>query len=251
MFFKTRKTETMKLPDSRNTIFLPLAGTQISYELHISLRARHLRLEIRSETGLRVIAPQNMPPEKVIEFIVKKENWILKHLCRTQQPLPKNLSDGETVLYKGRFHKIRAKIVPGADFSVQLNDTTFDVRLPRASEASLHTALSVWFRRQAKAQIVRETHRLAQEFGLKIGRVSIRSQKTRWGSCSSKRNLNFNWRLLMAPEEVLRYVIIHELTHVNEMSHSGRFWSLMAVRCPQYRQHRKWLKENEPVMRQI
>lgn len=80
--------------------------------------------------------------------------------------------------------------------------------------------------------------------GVQAGQIRIKDQKTRWGSCSSKGNINLNWRLILAPEEVMDYVIIHELCHLKEMNHSKAFWELVEQICPDYREQKRWLKEN-------
>ncbi|MFA6318450.1 MAG: M48 family metallopeptidase [Elusimicrobiota bacterium] len=82
------------------------------------------------------------------------------------------------------------------------------------------------------------------KMGLRYERVRIKNQSTRWASCSRKGNLNFNWRLLWAPPEVLDYVVVHELCHLVEMNHSKRFWAQVAVWCPDYKRHRKWLRDH-------
>ncbi len=84
----------------------------------------------------------------------------------------------------------------------------------------------------------------AEKIGVDYGRVTIRNQKTRWGSCSAKGNLNFNCLLMLAPEDVLDYVVIHELCHRKEMNHSPRFWSEVAKIMPDYKNSKIWLKEN-------
>jgi predicted metal-dependent hydrolase len=81
--------------------------------------------------------------------------------------------------------------------------------------------------------------------GISYQRIAIRGQKTRWGSCSRKKNLSFNWKLIMAPGSVVEYVIIHELLHLKEMNHSKRFWELVARYCPGWRENKKWLKQHE------
>ena len=86
--------------------------------------------------------------------------------------------------------------------------------------------------------------RFAQQLGVSYGRITIRSQRTRWGSCSAKGNLNFNCLLMLCPEEVQDYVVIHELCHRKEMNHSTAFWAEVERHCPDYRIHRKWLKDN-------
>ena len=88
----------------------------------------------------------------------------------------------------------------------------------------------------------------AQQMGVSYGRITIRSQRTRWGSCSPKGNLNFNCLLMLAPAEVQDYVVIHELCHRKEMNHSSQFWAEVEKVCPDYRVHRKWLKDNGSIL---
>ena len=95
----------------------------------------------------------------------------------------------------------------------------------------------------AKERIPRRVAYFAQRMGVTYGRITIREQKTRWGSCSSKGNLNFNWKLVLMPDEVLDYVVVHELAHRFEMNHSDRFWAIVAEVLPDYRERRRKLKE--------
>ena len=93
--------------------------------------------------------------------------------------------------------------------------------------------------------IKKRADELCSLLGVTYGRLSIRRAKTRWGSCSRKGNLNFNWKLMMAPEPVIDYVIIHELAHLKEMNHSKNFWKVVAEHCPQWRKRKKWLRDHE------
>ena len=97
---------------------------------------------------------------------------------------------------------------------------------------------------RAKQYIPQRVEYWAEIIGVKYNSVSIRAQKTRWGSCSSRGNLNFNWRLLLMPERVMDYVIVHELAHRREMNHSAAFWQIVETYLPDYRERRQWLKEN-------
>ena len=101
-----------------------------------------------------------------------------------------------------------------------------------------------WLVDMAKEDLPPRVARLAAQMGISYGRITVRSQHTRWGSCSAQGNLNFNCLLMLCPEEVRDYVVIHELCHRLEMNHSVRFWAEMAKWCPDYARHRKWLKEN-------
>ena len=112
------------------------------------------------------------------------------------------------------------------------------------SLAPLTQAELLWLADSAKADLTERTCRLAAQAGVDFGRVTIRSQRTRWGSCSSKGNLNFNCLLMLCPEPVRDYVVIHELCHRIHMDHSAAFWAEVEKLCPDYRLHRRWLKEN-------
>jgi len=97
-------------------------------------------------------------------------------------------------------------------------------------------------KKTAKKSLVERVHNIAEKYHFQVGRISIRSQKTRWGSCSSKGNLSFNYNLLRFGKEIVDYVIIHELCHIKEMNHSEKFWKLVEKFCPDYRRYRKELK---------
>jgi len=115
----------------------------------------------------------------------------------------------------------------------------------RPGNGRLNIALERWYRMQAAELMKKKVDELSARLGISYTRLTIRGQKTRWGSCSRKGNLSFNWKLLMAPEPVIDYVIIHELTHLREMNHARRFWQLVAEQCPHWRKHRKWLRDFE------
>ncbi len=105
-----------------------------------------------------------------------------------------------------------------------------------------------YYRRKARQKIKERLYFFSQLYDLKYNQVYIRDQKTRWGSCSSKKNLNFNWRLILAPAEVLDYVVVHELCHLKHMNHSRAFWQLVSKQCPDFNQPKKWLKENHYLL---
>ena len=98
--------------------------------------------------------------------------------------------------------------------------------------------------KQAAQILPSKVQHFAAEIGVSYGRITIRSQRTRWGSCSAKGNLNFNCLLMLCPEEVQNYVVVHELCHRKEMNHSAAFWAEVEKYCSDYKLHRKWLKEN-------
>lgn len=104
--------------------------------------------------------------------------------------------------------------------------------------------LEKWYRKEAAEVLCEKAAEFAGYLSVSFKELHIKDQKSRWGSCSSRGSLNFNWRILMAPEPVCDYVVIHELCHLRHMNHSADFWQLVAAFCPDYKQYRKWLREN-------
>jgi predicted metal-dependent hydrolase len=226
-----------------------LAGRAVPYTLTISNRARHPRLIIAPGTGLRVVTPLGYDRNRLISFILRRESWILKHLARMaalpaapgpDTPLP------DQIPFLGTLCAVETRIVPGRRTGVQHEGDTFTVTVPEAAAA--RPALEGWLREAARFSITTQTQRRAMEMSLTYGRLAIRDQKTRWGSCSRAGNLNFNWRLVLAPPAVLDYVVVHELAHRVELNHSVHFWRVVARFCPTMDEHRAWLRTHSATL---
>jgi predicted metal-dependent hydrolase len=114
---------------------------------------------------------------------------------------------------------------------------------------ALRDAVERWYRRDAREEIGRRLDAAAARAGTPYTKLSIRSQRTRWASCSSSGAMSFNWRLLLAPEEILDYVVEHEVAHLAIHDHSERFWALLGSRCPDYAEHERWLRRNGQTLR--
>jgi len=224
-----------------------LDGRTVSYVVKRSARARNIRLEIRRGQGLVVVIPRVCPVGRVAEVLKAKKRWILRNLARQSQLLPqlcgRGIKFGDVVSYLGR----PLMVVAGKNRGVAC------ARLERnrlvvngvSSGGEIGPVLEQWYRVQAASLILERVGKWGTELGVNPGKVTIRGQRTRWGSCSRKGNLSFNWKLVMAPEAVIDYVVIHELAHLKEMNHSKRFWRLVAQHCPECRYCRKWLRTHE------
>ncbi len=119
------------------------------------------------------------------------------------------------------------------------------------SNSSHKDILMLWLKKESKSFILRRAKAFAASYNFKFQKVAIRDQSTRWGSCSSQGNLNFNWRLYLAPVEILDYVIIHELSHTKQMNHSSKFWSIVEEILPDYKQRRKTLRDIEKYLKKV
>lgn len=227
---------------------ITLDGRVIWYTVKRSSRARNARLEVRPETGLTVIIPRSFDAKGVPDLLNAKHNWILANLSKWSGPRPlpagRELEGGDTVPYLGCALRIVEQRDPTRGFTVKLEPGRLLVDLDRG-RGGLGLVLEDWYRMQAKRFMRGRADRLSADMGVGYWRLTIRGQKTRWGSCSRKGNLSFNWKLMMAPESVIDYVVVHELAHLKEMNHTRKFWELVGRYCPQWRQHRKWLKVHE------
>ena len=224
-----------------------LDGQAISYIIKCSTKAKYVRLEVRSETGLTVVIPKSYKSDRIPDLLKEKRRWISGKLAKygqVQRPASdKALKGGDTVPHLGRDLEVVTRRSYGNVESVNVERNRLVVSL-RAGSNRLDMVLERWYRMQATQLIREKANKLGADLGLTYGQLSIRGQKTRWGSCSQKGNLSFNWKLIMAPEPVIDYVIVHELAHLKEMNHTKRFWQLVGQHCPKWRDHRKWLKDH-------
>ncbi len=221
-------------------------GSQVVYYTVIrSYKAKHARLEIRPEAGLTVVLPAGYRPERAQELILKKQRWVVDKIrtlerAGIEQRTP--LKTGDRLPYLGRSMKIETRESGSRAGDVKVGEDRLVVCLAPGDD--LHVPLERWYREQAKLKIEPMVAELSRLMALPYNRVTLKSQRTLWGSCSRKRNLNFNWRLIMTPEQVIEYVVIHELAHLRQMNHSPRFWQIVEKHCPRWREHRKWLRDH-------
>ncbi len=228
-----------------------LGGQTIRYIVKRSQRARHARLEVRSDTGLIVVIPRTFRVDHVALLVARKSNWILSKLANSTAVVELHhhghVRNGDSIPYLGQDLGVGMIQDHGGTDRVELKDGRLQFTLG-SSESSVGFLLESWYREQAEKVIRRRADELRGVLGVSYGRLTVRSARTRWGSCSSKSNLNFNWGLVTMPEPVIDYVIFHELTHLKEMSHGKRFWALVGEHCPQWREHKRWIREHEVLL---
>ncbi len=156
----------------------------------------------------------------------------------------RNLTSGHPMPYRGRTYSLEIRKTLDKP-QVKIDGDRLTVNFYKEHpEVPVQVPLVKWYRRKAQHYIISRTAYWSEEMGLSFNKIFIKDQDSRWGSCSSLRNLNFNWRIIMAPDEVIDYLLIHELAHLKEMNHSTAFWKLVAQYDPEYKLHRQWLKDN-------
>ena len=206
-------------------------------------RRKTVAILIDRDGRLTVRAPLRLSMPRIQEFVESHAGWIAKTLARLQAVSPppaQRYADGETLLFLGQAYPL--SIVPARRPAL-----TFDGAAFQLAKSSLPGAVGIfeaWYRQQARLFLAERVPVLAKKHGFKYQKIRISSARTRWGSCSSRGTLSFTYRLIMAPAEVVDYVILHELVHTQIRNHSKTFWNKVAELMPDYKPRLAWLKKN-------
>jgi predicted metal-dependent hydrolase len=228
--------------------------TAIPYRIRRSERARRARILVDGD-GVEVVVPRRFPLREVEPFVEEKRAWIertLRRLRETEAELPAaRLEDGGFVPYLGESLTLSVRVEPGRQREhLARRGDELRVVLPAhaeqllAGDGALRDALERWYRKRARIEVAPRLDAACARAGTSYTRLQIRGQRTRWASCSSTGAMSFNWRLLLAPAEILDYVVEHEVAHLERLDHSPRFWRLLASRCPDWREHEAWLRRH-------
>jgi predicted metal-dependent hydrolase len=225
------------------------------YTIRRSDRARRLRIVV-APSGVEVVLPRRMALRHAEEFVAEKARWIertLRQYRDAEAALPPvRLEDGGEVPYLGAMLPMRVRVEtwrtrPG----VGLRRGVLHVGVPERGEEAIRDALIRWYKRQARVEVAERLDWATLRAGTSYTKLQIRDPSSRWASCSSSGAMSFSWRLLLAPEGVLAYVVEHEVAHLEVMDHSKRFWRLVEKRCPDYRVHEQWLRSYGPALRTL
>jgi predicted metal-dependent hydrolase len=200
-----------------------------------------VRITVDRGGTVEVVLPRRLPERAAEEAVIELRPWIDRRLAEVGRQRAAVLARGDTVPYLGESLTVITQ--PGRTRVVRRGQTLV---VPDGPERE--AAVERWYRRMAREEIGARLDRACELADLRYTRLTIRDQRTRWGSCSRTGAMSFNWRLLLAPEAVLDYVIWHEACHLAVMDHSQRFWSLVARYCPDYRDQVAWLKRNSATL---
>ncbi|WP_417450358.1 M48 family metallopeptidase [Kordiimonas sp.] len=213
-----------------------LAGEEVPVRIRRSATAKRMILRICDATGdVKLTLPKRASLRAAHRFLAENTGWLAK--TRAAMPQPEAVADGQNLMYRGRLFRLAFSGMPPRKITV--DEMIITVGGPRDLAA---TRLLGWLKKEARHHLTASADRHAQTLGVSYSRIGIGDMKSRWGSCSSARTLKFNWRLIMAPEDVLDYVAAHEVAHLLEMNHSPRFWAHVLTCCPEFDRQRKWLK---------
>ncbi len=208
----------------------------------IRSKRKTVAIIVQRDGKVIVRAPLKASQRQIQQFVESKIGWILEKKAQAQEQPPQTARQfvaGERFPYLGQEYAL--SVLPGPGTGLRFG-SGFLLNKKSQSEAAL--LFEKWYKAAARKILTERTRFYAQKFGLKYQKIRISSARTRWGSCSSRGTLSFTWRLVMAPLDVVDYVVVHELAHLRHPNHSAAFWAEVAGMMPDYQTHRDWLKKN-------
>jgi len=215
---------------------------QIEIDKLIRSKRRTIALIIERDGSFTVRAPMRASHTAIETFIQQKADWITRTRNRMKSIEPilgKQYADGEKFLLLGSSFDLKL-----VGFQKPLLRFENDFTLHHAAQAKGEQVFTRWYKERALEVISERVKQYSQQYNFTPKQVKISSAKMRWGSCSPNGTLNFTWRLVMAPLEVIDYVVAHELAHLRVKNHSSKFWKEVEAIYPEYKKQRKWLREN-------
>jgi len=220
-----------------------------AYTIKRSPTRKKLTITVERDRSVVVHAPESTSEEKIREVVESKRHWIYEKTRHTQKyrelphPPGKELVNGESALYLGRQYQI--EITHGSGAEIQFEQRFL---IPASLSGERKKVLRNWYIEKAKQKILPRVNSFAADLGVEFANAKIVDNRYRWGSCTTKDNVNFNWRLIKAPMYVVDYVIVHELAHLLEANHTPRFWNIIRAQSPKMEKAKQWLLEHGQIL---
>ena len=214
----------------------------------IRSKRKTISLQVSDDATLIVRAPFEVSEEIINRVILKHSDWIEKKKKEMQlrdiKFSKKEFVNGEGFLYLGNYYRLR--LVENQETPLNFENAFY---LSKEYLAHAGEIFIDWYKEIAYEKISERVKWYAQKRGFRYNNISITNAQRRWGSCSCRNNLNFSWRLIMAPLPVVDYVVVHELVHLDEKNHSKAFWNKLKILITDYKKHQEWLKKNGHLLR--
>jgi len=221
---------------------------ELVYTIKRSPKRKQLTITVERDRSVVVHAPESTSEEKIRAIVESRRQWIYektKHAQKYALPHPpgKELVNGESALYLGRQYQI--EVVQN-----DLGEVRFEQRffIPARFAGDRKQVLREWYVARAKEKILPRAKKIAKDLGVEFNNAKIVDNRFRWGSCTTKDNINFNWRLIKAPMYVVDYVIVHELAHLLEANHTPRFWNIVRAQTTKMEKAKQWLLEHGQIL---
>lgn len=222
-------------------------GTK-TIEFEVEYRDRKtLEIGIEPPDNIKVKAPKIATEEYILRVVKSKAKWITQKLFEFKdveyRRRKKEYVNGESFMYLGRNYALQ--IIMNKDIRepiTRLYQGKFYIETNTKNQDKLRQSMERWYREKTLEKVIERIQYYKSYFDLTPNVVRVKEQKKRWASCSSKRNLNFNWRCSMAPSNVLDYIVVHEMCHMVHFNHSKAFWNLVGKIIPDYKERKEWLR---------
>jgi predicted metal-dependent hydrolase len=217
---------------------------QVKIDKIIRSKRKTIAIYITKDSELIVRANYRSPLSDIRRFVIDQSDWIIKkkELAYKNSLLANVVSENHNnfVLYLGRYYPLT--IINGSSPLIEFDGKGFNLNINSGS--SKRDILISWYFHRAHRIIYDKVLYYSINYNFRFKKFRISSAEKRWGSCSASGNLNFSWRLIMAPDDIIEYVVVHELAHLEELNHSERFWNKVEAILPDYKIRRKWLNQN-------
>jgi predicted metal-dependent hydrolase len=221
-----------------------------SYTVKKHPRARHVKLKTSAQHGLEFVVPPSFNHKEIPTILETHKDWIKKQLIKLQKtPLRTEQNLPNHILLKALNHSWKIEYIAG-DCKLRLISRPHQELVVLGniqSKLACRKILTAWIKQQSIAYLTIKLKELSIQTGLPYNKLSIRNQKTRWGSCSREKTISLNYKLLFLPEELVKHIIIHELCHTVHLNHSERFWRLVTKYDPLCEEHRRLLRKEEKI----
>lgn len=220
----------------------------VNYTVIYSTKRKKLTISVERDRSVVVRAPEGTAPEKIEAAVNAKRQWLFLKIHHPQKyndlphPPGKELVNGESLLYLGRLYRIEL-VEEGEEIKFAQK-----FLIPKQLAGQKRPLFRAWYKERAREKILSRVPAHAKNLGVTYDQAKIMDSKYRWGSCTPKDNLNFNWRLIKAPMFVIDYVIVHELAHLLEPNHTPRFWNIIRAQITKLDKAKAWLKENGAML---
>jgi predicted metal-dependent hydrolase len=222
---------------------------ELTYQVVRSARRKKLTITVERDRTVIVHAPALTTDADIRAVVETKRAWLFEKIRHEQkyQDLPhppgKELVNGESALYLGREYRIEIAATSSGVVEFELRFI-----IPETHQAKRREVLKAWYLERAKKLILPRVHAHGHQLGVRFAQANIVDNRYRWGSCTVRDHVNFNWRLIKAPMFVIDYVIIHELAHLLEPNHTPGFWTIVHAQAPRSEKAKKWLKEHGQLL---
>lgn len=222
---------------------------ELSYTIKRSSKRKKLTITVERDRSVIIHAPEGTSEAKIREIVKSKRQWIYEKTRHVQKfselphPPGKELVSGESARYLGRNYQI--EIVQNGASKIQFEQRFL---IPASFSGERKTVLREWYIAKAEEKILPRVKSFARELGVEPANAKIADNRYRWGSCTAKNSVSFNWRIIKAPMYVVDYIIVHELAHLLENNHTPRFWNIVRTQSPKMEKAKLWLKENGQLL---